>query len=163
MIEKHEIFRSDLWGTEFLGMFNSFHDRKCMYTEKDSPLLQPPTVFLHCYKLASQLSMRTCTTLKSHTSPARSHISNPHPPVSWARRAAPSTAWVPAASAATAAAGQPGATGTHRNKLVLTAGLKVAPSVEWWLKLSLAKCFPTQGAGNCFSHLKVTLSPWSQE
>lgn len=99
----------------------------------------------------------------SHLSlPSHSHISNLHLPMSWARSAAPSTDWVPPASTASEAAGQHGATGTHRNKLLLTGRLKVTPFVEWWLKLSSAKSFPTQGAENYSFPLKVTLSPWSE-
>jgi len=63
-------------------------------------------------------------------SPRHSHISNPHPPASWARSAAASTDWAPAASTASEAAGQHGATGTH------FGGLKVTLFIEWWLQLS---------------------------
>lgn len=63
-------------------------------------------------------------------SPSHSHISNPHPPTSGARSAAPSTNSAPATSTASEAAGQHGATGTHRNKLLLIGGLKVTPFIE---------------------------------
>ena len=162
MIEKHEIFKSDLQDTKFWVCLTPSMQENAS-TQKKTALFYSLLYFFtptnwHLSSVCKPAPPSNLTPL----SPSHSHISNPHPATSWARSAAPGTDWAPPPITASEASGQHGATGTHRNKLLLIGGLKVTPFVEWWLKLSSAKCFPTQGAGNCSSHLKVPLSPWSQ-
>lgn len=83
VIEKnHEILKSDSWNTEFLGMFYSFHERKGIYTEKESPLLWPTVFFTPTNCLLSAICELAPPNQISYFSPSHhtpaTHIL-PHP------------------------------------------------------------------------------------
>lgn len=104
--------------------------------------------------LHHQIKFHTSLLLITHQQPTSSHILS--------QKCSSQHSLSSSTSTASEAASRHGATGTHRNKLLLTGGLKVAPFVEWWLMFRSAQCFPTQGVGNCFFHLKEAPSPLSQ-
>lgn len=133
--KNNEILKSDSWNTEFLGMFFSFHERK-VYTQKKkalfynlfySSLLQ--IVFSVQYvNLHHQIKFHTCLTLITHQQPTSCHILS--------QKCSSQHSLKSSTRTASGAAGQHGATGTHRNKLLLVDGLKVTPFIEWWLVFS---------------------------